>query len=66
MKVRFDQGADALYIRLDDTPILESEEVSPGVVLDYDANNRVVGIELLKVQQQLPAAQLRQMLFEVA
>lgn len=66
MKVRFDQDADALYIRLDDTPIAESEEVGPGIVLDFDADNRVVGIEVLNAQQRLPAAHLKQMLFEVA
>jgi uncharacterized protein YuzE len=66
MKVQFDQSADAVYIRLDDAKIIESAEVGPGVVLDYDADNRVVGIEVLNAQQRLPAAQLKQMLFEVA
>ena len=66
MKVRFDQDADALYIRIDDAPLAESEEVSPGVVLDFDAGNRVVGIEVLNAQQRLPAAHLKQIQFEVA
>jgi uncharacterized protein YuzE len=66
MRVRFDQEADALYIRLVDTPVQESDEVRPGVVLDYDADNRVVGIELLRIQERLPAAELRQIVFEVA
>ena len=34
MKLNVDKEADALYLRLDDSPIAESEEVSPGVVLD--------------------------------
>jgi uncharacterized protein YuzE len=66
MKVQFDQAADALYIRLDDAQIIDSAEVGPGVVLDYDADNRVVGIEILNAQQRLPSAQLTKMLFEVA
>ncbi|MEI8393686.1 MAG: DUF2283 domain-containing protein [Rhodospirillaceae bacterium] len=66
MKVRFDEQADALYIRLDEAAIEESEEVSPGVVLDFDAENRVVGIELSRVRARLPSAQLKQMQFEVA
>ncbi len=66
MKVRFDQEADALYIRLDDAPVIESEEVGPGIVLDFDAENRVVGIEMLNAQRRLPSAHLKQMLFEVA
>ena len=39
MKLRVDREADALYLRLDDTEIVESEEVSPGVVLDYNDTN---------------------------
>ncbi len=66
MKIRFDRSDDALYIRLDDAPIVESEEVRPGLVLDFDAQNRVVGIEVLDVQEKLPDAQLAQMNFEVA
>jgi uncharacterized protein YuzE len=66
MKVKFDQSADAVYIRLDDATIINSAEVGPGVVLDYDADNRIVGIEVLNAQQRLPAAQLNKMLFEVA
>ena len=35
MKLKVDEQADALYLRLDDSEIVESEEVSPGVVLDF-------------------------------
>lgn len=47
MKLNVDREADALYLRLDDSEIVESEEVSPGVVLDYNAANEVIGVELL-------------------
>lgn len=47
MKLHIDKEADALYLRLDDSVIIESEEVAPGVVLDYNDANQVVGIELL-------------------
>jgi uncharacterized protein YuzE len=33
MKVQFDQKADAIYFRLDESPIVESEEVRPGSFL---------------------------------
>jgi uncharacterized protein YuzE len=66
MRVRFDREEDALYIRLDDSPVVESEEVRPGVVFDYDAQNRVVGIEVLNAQERLPTAKLGQVDFEVA
>ena len=66
MKVHVDQEADALYFRLDDSAIVESDEVHPGGVLDFNDDNRVVGIELLNVRDRLPAANLRQIQFEVA
>jgi uncharacterized protein YuzE len=47
MRIRFDSETDALYIRLDEAKISESAEVAPGLVLDFDAENRVVGIEVL-------------------
>jgi len=45
---------DALYVSLSDRPTVESEEVSPGVILDYDADNRLVGIEVLNAKATLP------------
>ncbi len=47
MKLHADPEADALYLRLNESKIMESEEVSPGVVLGYDANEEVVGVEIL-------------------
>ncbi len=37
---------DMLYIRLADGVSTESEEIAPGVVLDFDEQNRVIGIEI--------------------
>jgi len=54
MKLHVDEKADALYLRLDESRIVDSEEVSPGVVLDYDAQNRVVGVEILNLSQRAP------------
>ena len=67
MRVHFDEQADALYMRLDDTVrIVDSEEVRPGVVLDFDEHDRVGGIEILGVKGQLPLASLKSMRFDVA
>lgn len=66
MKLHFDPEADALYLRLDDSAIVESEEVQPGVILDFDADNQVVGVEILNVAKRVPAANLRQIQFKVA
>jgi uncharacterized protein YuzE len=52
MKIEFDQQADAMYIRLRAGTVAESDEVRPGVVLDFDAEGRVLGIEMLDVSQR--------------
>ena len=65
MKMHFDEKADAIYLRLDDSKIVESEEVQPGIVLDYNEHNQVVGIEILRVKDRVPLANLKQMQFEV-
>ena len=65
MKMHYDQKTDALYLRLDDSKIIESAEVQPGIVLDYDANNQVVGVEILRAQERVPAADLKRLDFKV-
>lgn len=52
MRLHLDKKADALYLRLDDSKIIESEEVSPGVILDYNGQNEVVGIEMLYLSRR--------------
>ena len=66
MRVRFGPDGDALYIRLTETEIDESEEVRPGIVLDYDVDGRVVGIEVLGVQRRLPEVRPAMTEMEVA
>ena len=66
MKLHYDEQADALYLRLDESTIIESEEVQPGIVLDFNASNQVVGIEILRLKERVPSANLKQLLFEVA
>ncbi len=52
MKLNVDKEADALDLRLDDSPIIESEEVSPGVMLDYNESKEVVGVEMLHLSKR--------------
>ncbi|MCY3956669.1 MAG: DUF2283 domain-containing protein [Chloroflexi bacterium] len=52
MKLRVNREADALCLRLDDSEIVESEEVSPGVVLDCNEAKEVVGVELLRLSNR--------------
>ena len=66
MRIRVDEQADALYLRLDDSAIVESTEVAPGVVLDYDAHKQVVGVELLHLSKRSPKLDLREWLIQTA
>ncbi len=66
MKLHVDQEADALYLRLDDSKIMESEEVSPGVVLDFDEHNQVVGIEVLDLSKRTPNLDLSELHYQTA
>lgn len=66
MRMHYDEKADALYLRLDDSKVVESEEVKPGIVLDFNAENQVVGIEVLDLKRRVPTADLKQLKFEVA
>jgi uncharacterized protein YuzE len=55
LHVKYDADANAAYIRLAASKIVESEEVTPGVVFDFDASGHIVGIELLNARTQLTA-----------
>ena len=52
MKIEYDPKADAMYIRLLAGTVAESDEVRPGVVFDFDAAGRVLGIEMLDVSKR--------------
>ena len=52
MKIKVDLESDTLYFRISEDAIEESEEVSKGLVLDYDASGKVVGIEVLNVKEK--------------
>lgn len=64
MKLKVDRENDALYLRLDEAAIVETEEVQPGVILDYDAQGRVVGIEMLRLSDRVSPEGLRVLQFE--
>jgi uncharacterized protein YuzE len=66
MRIHYDQKADALYIRLDASKVVESDEVKPGIVLDFNAKKQVVGIEVLDLKRRVPKADLKQLKVLVA
>lgn len=53
MKVHYDPEVDVLSILLSDTPVDESDEDKPGLILDYDKEGNVVGIEVLNASKRM-------------
>lgn len=45
--VRYDRVSDVLYIRLKDDRVVDSDEVAPGVIVDYNGKGEIVGVEVL-------------------
>ncbi len=54
MKLKIDREADALYLSLDDSVVVESEEVSPGIIVDFNEQDHIVGLEVLYLPKRSP------------
>jgi len=66
MRIKVDKESDALYFRFDDYTIVESEEVQPGVILDYDEKGNVVGVEFLGISSRTNEESLNTLQFQTA
>ena len=53
MKVTYDSDVDVLRILFRDAPIEESDEDKPGIILDYDKEGNLVGLEVLNASQRV-------------
>ena len=53
VKVTYDPEVDVLRILLSDAPIEESDEDKPGVILDYDGDGNIVGLEVLEASKRM-------------
>jgi uncharacterized protein YuzE len=58
MKLHYDAATDSLYIDLADRPSVDSDEVADGVVLDFDAEGHLVGIDIDHASQRVNLQQL--------
>jgi uncharacterized protein YuzE len=65
MRISYDEKADCLYIRLKETSYYESDEVRPGVLLDYDDKGNVIGIEILDASEYLSGDELASLTYSV-
>ena len=66
MRIILDKESDALYFRLDENRIVDSEEIKPGVIVDYDADDKVVGVEFLNISSRASKEQLSSIQLQLA
>ena len=52
MDIKFDKEADAIYLKLSDAEVAVSDEEKPGIIIDYDKDGNIVGIELLNASEK--------------
>jgi uncharacterized protein YuzE len=53
MKVKYDKETDVIYISFTENKIAESDEDKPGIILDYDIEGGIVGIEILQASKKI-------------
>ena len=53
-QLNYDQKVDAAYFRIENQTVLESEEIAEGIIIDYNEENEIVGVELLGIKTLNP------------
>jgi uncharacterized protein YuzE len=64
MRLKVDQASEALYFRLDESAMVDSEEVRPGVIFDFNERGQVVGVEFLGIHARTTERKLASLRFE--
>jgi len=65
MRVKVDMESDALYFRLSEDKVNESEETSPGIIIDYSKSGKIVGIEIIGIKDRFSIEELTHMKVEL-
>lgn len=53
MLIKYNIEADAVYIKFSEGKVVESDEDKPGIILDYDENGNIIGIEVLEASKKI-------------
>jgi uncharacterized protein YuzE len=54
-QIEIGEEADAAYVRVLDRPIVDTREVGDGIVVDFDAGDGIVGVEVLGLRERVGA-----------
>jgi len=58
MRIEFDQEADALYVQIHEDYVAHVKEIEEGVIIDFDRDRKIIGIEILDVTKRFPLEDL--------
>jgi len=58
MRIEFDQEADALYVQIHEDYVAHVKEIEEGVIVDFDRDRKIIGIEILDVTKRFPLEDL--------
>ena len=53
MKIKYDKELDILYVSFSDNRIEESDEQKPGIIINYDKEGNMVGLEVLNATEKI-------------
>ncbi|OGU40112.1 MAG: hypothetical protein A2X61_06925 [Ignavibacteria bacterium GWB2_35_12] len=53
MKIRYDKEVDVFNLQLSDAEIVETDEVKPGLIIDYNKNGNIVNIEIINASKHI-------------
>jgi len=65
MRINYDKQSDAMYIRFSESKYYQSDEVKDGIILDFDKQGKIVGMEVLDVSERLPKESMSSIHFEI-
>lgn len=58
MRIRVDKESNALYLRISEDKIIESEEISPGIVIDYGEKGKILGLEIIGLKEKFSTSEV--------
>lgn len=59
MKIDYSHEADALYIRFNENVIIDTDEISPEIIMDYNEEGNIIGIEILSASSKVDISDLQ-------